>query len=114
LIRTELRLAEKYPDNTTIVHIDENGNSESNIIFLPPERTDIPASLTLTLVLLTLFFRNSVVYGLKLDQIPKGDLKIIINAHGTLGKIKNRSVERIAKYISIINSCIIWIFFCQS
>jgi hypothetical protein len=43
LIRNELRLAEKYPDNTTIVHIDENGNYK-------------------------------VVYGLKLDQIPKGDL----------------------------------------
>jgi hypothetical protein len=44
-----------------------------------------------------------VVYGLKLDQIPKGDLKIIINAHGTLGKIKNRSIKRIAEHISIID-----------
>jgi hypothetical protein len=26
LIRNELRLAEKYPDNTTIVHMDKNGN----------------------------------------------------------------------------------------
>jgi hypothetical protein len=27
-----------------------------------------------------------VVYGLKLDQIPKGDIKVMINAHGELGK----------------------------
>jgi hypothetical protein len=43
LIRDELRLAGKYPDNTTIVHMDENGNYK-------------------------------VVYGLKLDRIPKGDI----------------------------------------
>jgi hypothetical protein len=68
LIRTELRLAEKYPDNTTIVHIDENGNYK-------------------------------VVYGLKLDQIPKGDLKIIINAHGTLGKIPISSFYHLKELI---------------
>jgi hypothetical protein len=43
LIRDELRLAGKNPDNTTIVHMDENGNYK-------------------------------VVYGLKLDRIPKGDI----------------------------------------
>jgi hypothetical protein len=26
LIQNEIRLAEKYPDNTTIVHMDQNGN----------------------------------------------------------------------------------------
>jgi hypothetical protein len=71
LIRNELRLAEKYPDNTTIVHMDKNGNYK-------------------------------VVYGLKLDQIPKGDLKVIINGHGELGKINNRGVDEIAQYISTI------------
>jgi hypothetical protein len=30
LIRDELRLAGKYPDNTTIVHMDENGNYKIN------------------------------------------------------------------------------------
>jgi hypothetical protein len=45
LIRNELRLAEKYPDNTTIVHMDKNGNYK-------------------------------VVYGLKLDKMPKGDFKV--------------------------------------
>jgi hypothetical protein len=43
-----------------------------------------------------------VVYGLKLDQIPKGDLKVIINGHGELGKINNRGVDEIAQYISTI------------
>jgi hypothetical protein len=41
-------LAGKYPDNTTIVYMDKNGNYK-------------------------------VVYGLKLDQISKGDLKVLIN-----------------------------------
>jgi hypothetical protein len=71
LIQNEIRLAEKYPDNTTIVHMDKNGNYK-------------------------------VVYGLKLDQIPKGDLKVMINAHGALGSIADRSIEEIAKYISTI------------
>jgi hypothetical protein len=44
-----------------------------------------------------------VVYGLKLDQIPKGDIKVMINAHGELGKIENRSIEEIAEHISIID-----------
>jgi hypothetical protein len=43
-----------------------------------------------------------VVYGLKLDQISTGDLKIMINAHGELGSIVDRSIEEIAKYISTI------------
>jgi hypothetical protein len=33
-----------------------------------------------------------VVHGLKLDEIPKGDLKVLINAHGNSGGIKNRSI----------------------
>jgi hypothetical protein len=37
-----------------------------------------------------------VVYGLKLDQIPKGDLKVMINAHGELGSIVDRSIEEIS------------------
>jgi hypothetical protein len=41
-----------------------------------------------------------VVYGLKLDQIPKGDIKVIINAHGELGEIENRSIE--ASFVVII------------
>jgi hypothetical protein len=50
-----------------------------------------------------LMLRNyKVVYGLKLDQIPKGDLKVIINGHGELGKINNRGVDEIAQYISTI------------
>jgi hypothetical protein len=36
-----------------------------------------------------------VVYGLKLDQISTGDLKIMINAHGELGSIVDRSIEEI-------------------
>jgi hypothetical protein len=35
--------------------------------------------------------------------MPKGDFKVIINGHGDLGKIKNRSIEEIAKYISTID-----------
>ncbi|VVH59726.1 hypothetical protein BSPCLSOX_1185, partial [uncultured Gammaproteobacteria bacterium] len=72
LIRDELRLAGKYPDNTTIVHMDENGNYK-------------------------------VVYGLKLDRIPKGDIKIVINAHGDSEGIISRSIEEIAEHISIID-----------
>ncbi|VVH64982.1 hypothetical protein BSPLISOX_1104, partial [uncultured Gammaproteobacteria bacterium] len=72
LIRDELRLAGKYPDNTTIVHMDENGNYK-------------------------------VVYGLKLDQIPKGDIKIVINAHGNSEGIISRSIEEIAEHINIID-----------
>jgi hypothetical protein len=32
-----------------------------------------------------------VVYGLKLDRIPKGDIKIVINAHGNSEGISIRS-----------------------
>jgi hypothetical protein len=35
--------------------------------------------------------------------MPKGDFKVIINGHGDLGKIKNRSIEEIAKYIGTID-----------
>jgi hypothetical protein len=31
------------------------------------------------------------------------DFKVIINGHGDLGKIKNRSIEEIAKYIGTID-----------
>ncbi|VVM27863.1 hypothetical protein BSPWISOXPB_3156 [uncultured Gammaproteobacteria bacterium] len=47
-IQDESRLAAKYPNNTTVVHMDKNGNYK-------------------------------VVYGLKLNKIPKGDIKVIIN-----------------------------------
>jgi hypothetical protein len=33
-----------------------------------------------------------VVYGLKLNEIPKGDIKVVINAHGNPGGIRNRSI----------------------
>jgi hypothetical protein len=36
-----------------------------------------------------------VVYGLKLDRIPKGDIKIVINAHGNSEGIISRSIEEI-------------------
>ncbi|VVH63126.1 hypothetical protein BSPWISOX_2656, partial [uncultured Gammaproteobacteria bacterium] len=75
LIQSTSQLAEKYPDNTTIVHMDKNGNYK-------------------------------VVHGLKLDEIPKGDLKVLINAHGNSGGIKNRSIEEIAEHISIIDRAI--------
>jgi hypothetical protein len=51
LLTNEQYLAEKYPHNTTIVHMDKDGNYQ-------------------------------VVFGDTLDQIPKGDLKVIINGHG--------------------------------
>jgi hypothetical protein len=59
LIQNEIRLAEKYPNNTTIVHMDKNGNYK-------------------------------VVYGLKLDQIPKGDLKVIISEFGFVLKCSSK------------------------
>jgi hypothetical protein len=49
-IQDESRLAAKYPNNTTVVHMDKNGNYK-------------------------------VVHGLKLNKIPKGDIKVIINGH---------------------------------
>jgi hypothetical protein len=39
-----------------------------------------------------------VVYGLKLNEIPKGDIKVVINAHGNPGGIRNRSIEEIAEH----------------
>jgi hypothetical protein len=62
LFQDQSELAGKYPDNTTIVYMDKNGNYK-------------------------------VVYGLKLDQISKGDLKVLINAHGESREIENRSIE---------------------
>jgi hypothetical protein len=48
-----------------------------------------------------------VAYGLKLDEISKGDLKITINGHGGyLDGIDDRSVKDIAKYIGTINQAI--------
>jgi hypothetical protein len=44
-----------------------------------------------------------VVYGLKLDEIPKGDLKVIINGHGDSNGVGGRSVKEIAEHISTIN-----------
>ncbi|VVM27857.1 hypothetical protein BSPWISOXPB_3150 [uncultured Gammaproteobacteria bacterium] len=72
LFQDQSELAGKYPDNTTIVYMDKNGNYK-------------------------------VVYGLKLDQISKGDLKVLINAHGESREIENRSIEEIAEHISIID-----------
>jgi hypothetical protein len=37
-----------------------------------------------------------VVYGLKLNKIPKGDIKVIINGHGDSKGIGDRSIEEIA------------------
>jgi hypothetical protein len=39
----------------------------------------------------------------KLDRIPKGDIKIVINAHGDSEGIISRSIEEIAEHISIID-----------
>jgi hypothetical protein len=44
-----------------------------------------------------------VVYGLKLNKIPKGDIKVIINGHGDSKGIGDRSIEEIAEHISIID-----------
>jgi ABC-type histidine transport system ATPase subunit len=63
-IQDESRLAAKYPNNTTVVHMDKNGNYK-------------------------------VVYGLKLNKIPKGDIKVIINGHGDSKGIGDRSIEEI-------------------
>jgi hypothetical protein len=38
LIRNELRLAEKYPDNTTIVHMDKNRNLGKSFIAYSPSK----------------------------------------------------------------------------
>ncbi|VVH55911.1 hypothetical protein BSPCLSOX_1186, partial [uncultured Gammaproteobacteria bacterium] len=75
IIQSTSYLAEKYPDNTTIVRMDKNGNYK-------------------------------VVYGLKLNEIPKGDIKVVINAHGNPGGIRNRSIEEIAEHISIIDRAV--------
>ncbi|VVH51043.1 hypothetical protein BPUTSESOX_355, partial [uncultured Gammaproteobacteria bacterium] len=44
-----------------------------------------------------------LVYGPALDKMPKGDIKIVINAHGNSAGIKGRSVGDIAKHIDIVS-----------
>jgi hypothetical protein len=44
-----------------------------------------------------------VVFGLELDEVPKGDLKVMINGHGDFNKIGDRSIEEIAEHIGTIN-----------
>jgi hypothetical protein len=75
LLHAEQRLAKKYPHNTTIVHMEKNGDYR-------------------------------VVFGATLDQIPKGDLKVMINGHGNSDGIGDRSVEEIAKHLGVINKAV--------
>jgi hypothetical protein len=65
LIQSTSQLAEKYPDNTTIVHMDKNGNYK-------------------------------VVHGLKLDEIPKGDLKVIFCCHNNLAFVSYKWICNVA------------------
>jgi hypothetical protein len=39
-------------------------------------------------------------------EISKGDIKVMINAHGNPRGINNRGIEEIAEYISIIDRAI--------
>jgi 23S rRNA pseudoU1915 N3-methylase RlmH len=60
-----------------------------------------------TIVHMDEYGNYEVAYGLKLDEISKGDLKITINGHGGyLDGIDDRSVKDIAKYIGTINQAI--------
>jgi hypothetical protein len=49
-----------------------------------------------------------VVFGATLDQIPKGDLKVMINGHGNSDGIGDRSVEEIAKHLGVINKAALY------
>ncbi|CAB9543519.1 hypothetical protein BROOK1789C_1001, partial [Bathymodiolus brooksi thiotrophic gill symbiont] len=75
LLKNEQHLASKYPHNTTIVHMEKDGNYQ-------------------------------VVFGLELDEVPKGDLKVMINGHGDFNKIGDRSIEEIAEHIGTINQAV--------
>jgi hypothetical protein len=46
---------------------------------------------------------SDIIFGLKLDRIPKGDITIVINAHGNSEGIISRSIEEIAEHINIID-----------
>ncbi|WP_139458664.1 C80 family cysteine peptidase, partial [Bathymodiolus thermophilus thioautotrophic gill symbiont] len=48
----------------------------------------------------------TVVYGPKLDKIPKGDLKIIINGHGSPNGVSNRSIEEVARHVGVLNQAV--------
>ncbi|CAB5500118.1 hypothetical protein THERMOT_1176, partial [Bathymodiolus thermophilus thioautotrophic gill symbiont] len=75
LSKAEGRAAEKYPHNTTIVHMDKDSN-------------------------------YTVIYGPKLDKIPKGDLKVVINGHGSPDGIFNRSIEEVARHVGVLNQAV--------
>ncbi|WP_202753113.1 C80 family cysteine peptidase, partial [Bathymodiolus thermophilus thioautotrophic gill symbiont] len=75
MLSDELLLAGKYPDNTTIIATDIQGNYK-------------------------------VIYGPKLDQIPKGELKVVVTGHGSLRGIRGRSVGIVAQHVATVSQAI--------
>ncbi|VVH52687.1 hypothetical protein BPUTSESOX_354, partial [uncultured Gammaproteobacteria bacterium] len=90
------KLLERYAHQVIIAEVDNSDILENT------QKLARKYPLNTTIINMDAYGNYEVVYGSVLDKMPKGNIRVMINAHGNSEGVTGRSVKDIARHISIV------------
>ncbi|WP_202784741.1 C80 family cysteine peptidase, partial [Bathymodiolus thermophilus thioautotrophic gill symbiont] len=100
VVKGSKKLLGKYAHQVIITEVDDL------IILKNAESLAGKYPLNTTIINMDAYDNYQVVYGLALDAMPKGDIRVMINAHGTSKGVVGRSIEDVVRHIGIVGEAI--------